>query len=300
MDMEADLGIDSIKRVEILGAVQQAMPNLPKPEPETLSEMRTLQHIIAYMGSGTAAASPAPAAATAVEQPQPAMRTITASPAAPAGVSDEALTATLLNIVSEKTGYPKEMLDINMNMEADLGIDSIKRVEILGGLQQQYPDLPKPEPESLAELCTLAQIIAYLQVKPTNQEAPKSTVGMAEPAAEIKGPAEAPVQPVKEQQAQPGSAASTTELKDAMLRVVSEKTGYPQEMLDLGMDMEADLGIDSIKRVEILGAVQSIYPDLPKPEPETLAELRTLGQIIEFLGKPAEAVAQGETPRPFV
>ena len=43
-------------------------------------------------------------------------------------------------------------------------------------------------------------------------------------------------------------------MTQALLAVVSEKTGYPQEMLDLSMDMEADLGIDSIKRVEILGA----------------------------------------------
>ena len=44
-------------------------------------------------------------------------------------------------------------------------------------------------------------------------------------------------------------------LAGAMLAIVSEKTGYPVEMLELEMDMEADLGIDSIKRVEILAAV---------------------------------------------
>jgi acyl carrier protein len=66
---------------------------------------------------------------------------------------------------------------------------------------------------------------------------------------------------------------------------VSEKTGYPTEMLELGMDMEADLGIDSIKRVEILGALQDSFPDLPRPNPDELAEieLRTLGQIIEHI-----------------
>jgi hypothetical protein len=48
-----------------------------------------------------------------------------------------------------------------------------------------------------------------------------------------------------------------------LLDIVSEKTGYPSEMLELDMDMEADLGIDSIKRVEILGAMRTsilIYP----------------------------------------
>jgi acyl carrier protein len=72
-------------------------------------------------------------------------------------------------------------------------------------------------------------------------------------------------------------------IRKALLQIVSEKTGYPVEMLELGMDMEADLGIDSIKRVEILGAMQAQFPDLPKVEPETLSELRTLGQIAGHL-----------------
>ena len=45
--------------------------------------------------------------------------------------------------------------------------------------------------------------------------------------------------------------------------------------------MEADLGIDSIKRVEILGAMQTQFPELPKVDAAVLAELRTLGQIVD-------------------
>ena len=65
-----------------------------------------------------------------------------------------------------------------------------------------------------------------------------------------------------------------------MMAIVSEKTGYPQEMLELGMDMESDLGIDSIKRVEILGAVQDKIPALPEVPGDELAEMRTLGEIV--------------------
>ncbi|GIT04352.1 MAG: hypothetical protein CM1200mP28_16110 [Deltaproteobacteria bacterium] len=64
-----------------------------------------------------------------------------------------------------------------------------------------------------------------------------------------------------------------------MMSVVSEKTGYPQEMLELGMDIEPDLGIDSIKRVEILGAVQDSAPELDEIPADELVEMRTLGQI---------------------
>jgi acyl carrier protein len=46
--------------------------------------------------------------------------------------------------------------------------------------------------------------------------------------------------------------------------VVSDKTGYPQEMLGMEMDLEADLSIDSIKRVEIIGTLRSELGTLAK------------------------------------
>ena len=70
-----------------------------------------------------------------------------------------------------------------------------------------------------------------------------------------------------------------------LLEVVSEKTGYPAEMLELGMDLEADLGIDSIKRVEIFGALTKQYPSMSGINPQELTELRTLGEIVDYVGK---------------
>ena len=83
------------------------------------------------------------------------------------------------------------------------------------------------------------------------------------------------------------TAVDLTPLITSLLDVVSDKTGYPKEMLELEMDMEADLGIDSIKRVEILGAIQELFPELPQVNPEELAELRTLRQIVDYMGKQA-------------
>ena len=93
--------------------------------------------------------------------PEPAL-TITAPIAVP-NINIADLGKNLLAITSEKTGYPVEMLELDMDMEADLGIDSIKRVEILGGLQEMYPDLPKPNLEELAEKRTIGQVVEYLQ-----------------------------------------------------------------------------------------------------------------------------------------
>ena len=68
-----------------------------------------------------------------------------------------------------------------------------------------------------------------------------------------------------------------------LVEVVSEKTGYPAEVLEPGMQLDADLGIDSIKRVEILAALQERLPEAPVIGPEHLGTIRTLGQIVEFL-----------------
>ncbi len=75
----------------------------------------------------------------------------------------EALTAHLLSIVSERTGYPTDMLDLGLDLEASLGIDSIKRVEVLGqlvrslaseGWENQNLDM-----EELSRLKTLREIV---------------------------------------------------------------------------------------------------------------------------------------------
>ncbi|WP_268761278.1 KR domain-containing protein, partial [Frankia sp. AvcI1] len=65
--------------------------------------------------------------------------------------------------------------------------------------------------------------------------------------------------------------------------MVAEKTGYAADMIDTGMDLEADLGVDSIKRVQVLGALRERFPQSPTVGPEQLAELRTLDQIADFV-----------------
>ena len=73
-----------------------------------------------------------------------------------------------------------------------------------------------------------------------------------------------------------------------MMSIVAEKTGYPGEMLEPGMALDADLGIDSIKRVEILSALQERLPEMPAVKPEDLGRLQTLQQLVSLqLGQAA-------------
>jgi NAD(P)-dependent dehydrogenase (short-subunit alcohol dehydrogenase family) len=54
-------------------------------------------------------------------------------------------------------------------------------------------------------------------------------------------------------------------------------------MRDPDMDLEADLGIDSIKRLEILAAVQTRLPDMAAVDSAYVGSLRTLRNIIEHM-----------------
>ncbi len=195
-------------------------------------------------------------------------QTATVTPAVPVVIDETTLSQTLLNVVSDKTGYPTEMLELTMDIEADLGIDSIKRVEILGALLELYPDLPKPNPEEVGQLRTLAQIAEY----------------MAKIASEIV--ADAGMGGVGGDEGVGGVrviSPSSPELTNNFLSIVSDKTGYPMTTLDLSMDMETDLGIDGVKFVEIQGALSELYPDLPKLNAEILVQVHTLGQLLEYV-----------------
>ncbi len=72
-----------------------------------------------------------------------------------------------------------------------------------------------------------------------------------------------------------------------LIQIVSERTGYPSEMLDPTLDLEADLGIDSIKRVEILNSFRKILPDEVQAQLEQgiekLAGTKTLQGIIDWI-----------------
>ncbi|MCC6869230.1 MAG: SDR family NAD(P)-dependent oxidoreductase [Burkholderiales bacterium] len=82
-------------------------------------------------------------------------------------------------------------------------------------------------------------------------------------------------------------AAGPLDIEATLLAIVSERTGYPLEMLDLDLDLEADLSIDSIKRIEILGAVaerlRGSAGDAPAELPEDLVAVKTLRGIVDSL-----------------
>jgi phosphopantetheinyl transferase len=92
-------------------------------------------------------------------------------------------------------------------------------------------------------------------------------------------------------------------LAQFFLACISDKTGYPLEMLSLDQDLEADLGIDSIKRLEILGGIIQHIGSLDSGAMEQLTSLKTTGEIVAVLAqeldRAASRAASGMTGEQF-
>jgi acyl transferase domain-containing protein/phosphopantetheinyl transferase len=140
------------------------------------------------------------------------------------------------------------------------------------------------------------------------------TVDFSPPQAPVPNPSSAAAKPVPElvkaektTQIEPASETDTPiestkptsreELGRIFIRVIAEKTGYPVDMIEMHADLEADLGIDSIKRIEILGSFQSLT-NLPRTEDmEQVAKLRTTEDIIAFVSSPKDPPVSEESNR---
>jgi len=194
--------------------------------------------------------------------------------------------AILLQVVSEKTGYPQEMLGMEMDLEADLSIDSIKRVEIIGTLRTELnlfaADHSNEDTimEQLAAIKTLSGLVSWLK---------EYASATAVPEIET-----APIE-TKDLKTQNQGQLSLQQLQATILAIVSEKTGYPKEMLGLDLDLEADLSIDSIKRMEIISDLKTkidFGDDMDQADDlmEKLAAIKTLNGLATWI----QDISQGE------
>ncbi len=82
-----------------------------------------------------------------------------------------------------------------------------------------------------------------------------------------------------------------------ILGLVAELTGYPQDMLDLDLDMEADLGIDTVKQAEMFAAIREEW-DIPRDDNLQLRDFPTLAHTIQFVYDRRPDMSTGEASEP--
>jgi len=278
--LDLSMGLPVSEVPPVTPAVFSSLPAISIPAPTTPVAPATVAVDSHAAPETQAPVVTEPPAESVVPAAEPALAPATA--AAEPGVD---VAKILLDIVSEKTGYPTEVLELRMELDSDLGIDSIKRVEILSALQDELPNAPKVGPDQLGTLRTLQSLLDLIPGQGSEGAPPQPTPAVAVPAVT----SEAGIAPATAA-AEPG-----VDVAKILLDIVADKTGYPTEVLEFRMELDSDLGIDSIKRVEILSALQDVLPDAPKVGPDQLGTLRTLQSLLDLI--PGQR-SEGAPPQP--
>jgi hypothetical protein len=140
----------------------EPLPESPSPQPR----QARLDYVPKPLPSSVRTPLPSAALREVPSNPvssQPIAIAPSANGAAKNALEPEILTHNLLELVSERTGYPTDVLGLEQDMEADLGIDSIKRVEILGAFQNHLPpDVAARIQESTEEFMKLRTLKGWI------------------------------------------------------------------------------------------------------------------------------------------
>lgn len=191
----------------------------------------------------------------------------------------EALAQSVVATIAEVTRYPTSILRPEAELEEDLGIESVKRAEILAVLGQRLK-LPPPAEGSLVQLKTVGDVIAAVE---------RAVAAQASPPAALPSLAAAPA---PDGVASPPNGAAHPLPPDALAEVViatiAEVTRYPRSVLRPEAELEEELGIESVKRAEILGALGSKL-GLARPQDGSIGSLKTIADVVAAV----EALAAG-------
>jgi NAD(P)-dependent dehydrogenase (short-subunit alcohol dehydrogenase family) len=247
LDLEADLGVDTVKQADLFASVREIY-NIPRDENRKLRDYPTLAHVIRFVHEKRPDLDGQPSAPKVEAAGESACPTTAGDP----------VKERLLALVAEKTGYPPDMLDPDLDLEADLGVDTVKQADLFASVREIY-NIPRDENRKLRDFPTLAHVVAFVHEK----------------RPDLVGPPPAP-------SPQPPAPVAADPVKERLLALVAEKTGYPPDMLDPDLDLEADLGVDTVKQADLFAAVREIY-NIPRDENRKLRDFPTLAHVIRFV-----------------
>ena len=80
----------------------------------------------------------------------------------------------MVGIVAEQTGYPSDLLDVDLDLEADLGVDTVKQAEIFAAIRQHY-GVARDDTVKLRDFPTLTHVIGWIRDRIEATPHPKST-----------------------------------------------------------------------------------------------------------------------------
>jgi len=118
------------------------------------------------------------------------------------------------------------------------------------------------------------------------EAAPAPRTEYRAPSTEHEAPVARPQAPSTEDGVPPAAPAAPTSgpgpVTQRVLELVSAQTGYPTDMLDLDLDLEADLGVDTVKQAETFAAIRDEY-HIERDDTLALRDYPTLNDVIRFV-----------------
>jgi acyl carrier protein len=183
-----------------------------------------------------------------------------------------------LLVISEITGYPPEMIEEDMEMESDLGIDTVKQATILSTLSERFSMTEKVDFQ-MSAYPTVGHLINFF-----------ANGLQAENRVETVQSSDNPRKPVQKK-AEIGRRA------DEVLQVIAEITGYPSEMIEKDMEMESDLGIDTVKQATILATLSERFGMTEKVDFQ-MSAYPTVGHLMILFDNGSQQEESVENPQP--
>jgi acyl transferase domain-containing protein len=91
------------------------------------------------------------------------------------------------------------------------------------------------------------------------------------------------IQASSSQKAQDVTSVNRTELMQEIVTMYAEALEYPEEVFTESVELEADLGIDSVKQVEMIARISSKYNLPDRPADFRLSNYATIGKVTSFV-----------------
>ena len=265
-----------------------------------------------WVASTVVDVSPPPAIAPTTLVPPGGISAMVPPAARSSAVSKADVLATLIAVVAAKTGYGTEEIDPAYELEADLGIDTVKQAEIFSEVRTKY-GLGTDNAFKLADYPTVDRLAGYLSERagtgaggpvetleperagstgaPSSNDVSVEAAATAGPVPQSPSPAPlspAPPSPAAATPAPPSAAVPAVpavpggDVLPVLLAVVSKKTGYEIAELDVNFELEADLGIDTVKQAEIFSEVRDTF-GLERDDTFKLADFPTIEKLAGYL-----------------
>jgi acyl carrier protein len=204
---------------------------------------------------------------------------VAANPApAASGLSREKLFKELTTLYATALEYPEEVFSEEVELEGELGIDSVKQTELLARVSEKYNLPERPADFRMSDYHTMGLITDFVfQMQGKGAEAqgsaPLAPAPVAQPVVTMAQQAAAPV----------ASGLSRDRLFKELTTLYATALEYPEEVFSEEVELEGELGIDSVKQTELLARVSEKYNLPERPADFRMSDYHTMGLITNFV-----------------